>query len=254
MSYLGAIDPKEVKSRYLPSRNAAVNFWARGGGWRFDTLLEKEPETIEWIDSLPEGDVLWDIGANVGIYAIYAAMKGMKVVAFEPHFANYFQLCINIILNNLQERVMPLCFALSSGKSVGTINLASLDFGASMATFGSDLDFRGNPYKPVFRQGMVGCDIDSLIADFGMAAPNHLKIDVDGIELDIVKGGEKTFAAESVKSISIELIDTDRAQVEGVGEAMKKAGLQFVHKLQNIAFALPETRDVMNFLYRRDVE
>jgi hypothetical protein len=101
---------------------------------------------------------------------------------------------------------------------------------------------------------MVGCDIDSLIADFGIAPPNHLKIDVDGIELDIVKGGEKTFAAETVKSISIELIDTDRAQVEGVGAAMEKAGLQFVHKLQNIAFALPETRDVMNFLYRREIE
>ena len=40
----------------------------------------------------------------------------------------------------------------------------------------------------------------------------------------------------------------------GNPRSQRKAGLQFVHKLQNIAFALPETRDVMNFLYRRDVE
>ena len=41
--------------------------------FRINTFSSKEPETLEWIDSIPEGSVLWDIGANVGLYSCYAA-------------------------------------------------------------------------------------------------------------------------------------------------------------------------------------
>ena len=43
---------------------------------RAETLFTKEPDMIDWIDSFPEDFVLWDIGANVGIYSIYAGLKG----------------------------------------------------------------------------------------------------------------------------------------------------------------------------------
>ena len=56
--------------------------------WRVDTLLSKEPETIKWIDEFDgEKKIFWDIGANVGIYSIYAVVKhqNIEVVSFEPH-------------------------------------------------------------------------------------------------------------------------------------------------------------------------
>jgi len=172
-------------------------------------------------------------------------------MAFEPHFANYYQLCVNIGLNGLQDRVTPLCLALADRKAIAAMNLASVDFGTSMSSFGEALDFRGRPYAPAFRQGMMGCDIDSLVRDFGVAIPNHVKIDVDGIELPIVRGATQMLAHPEVKSVSIELIETDAAQVEEVTELLARAGLRFLHKKQNSAFATPDTRDVLNFLYRR---
>ena len=42
---------------------------------RADTFSSKEPETLEWIDTVPEGAVLWDVGANVGLYSVYAALR-----------------------------------------------------------------------------------------------------------------------------------------------------------------------------------
>ena len=53
--------------------------------WRADSIYEKEPCTLEWIDSFAADDVLFDIGANVGMYTIWAAAtRGCRVFAFEP--------------------------------------------------------------------------------------------------------------------------------------------------------------------------
>ena len=236
----------------LNANGHTIHYAAHAAGWRYDTLLEKEPETIEWIDTFAPGETLWDIGANVGIYSMYAGVKGIKTFAFEPHFANYQQLCVTVAVNSLQDMVMPLCLAFAEKKSVSAIHLASLEIGTSMSNFGAALDFRGNAFEPAFRQGMIGYDIDSFVEDFGVEIPDHIKIDVDGIELAIVSGAQKTLANPKVQSVSIELIETDAAQVEAVTEIMERAGLHFIHKKQNIAFSTADTTDVLNFLYHRD--
>lgn len=43
-----------------------------------------EPETVAWIDDfIADGEVMWDIGANIGLYALYAALgPGIRVLAF----------------------------------------------------------------------------------------------------------------------------------------------------------------------------
>ena len=67
--------------------------------WRVTTFLTKEPETIEWIDTFAPGDVLFDIGANIGCYSIYAASRSVRVMAFEPESQNYALINQNIFLN-----------------------------------------------------------------------------------------------------------------------------------------------------------
>ena len=45
--------------------------------WRVNTFFSKEPETLEWIDNFKffKDGVFWDIGANIGLYSIYASLK-----------------------------------------------------------------------------------------------------------------------------------------------------------------------------------
>lgn len=220
--------------------------------WRFNTILTKEPDTIEWIDSFGSDDVLWDIGANIGIYSIYAALRGMRVFAFEPNFFNYFVLCANIALNDMGDLVTPLCLALSDRKAVGSLRLSSLDFGSS----GSGFSASATPRKTsTFQQGMIGFDIDSAISEFGLGVPTHVKIDVDGIEPGIVKGGAATFRDPRLRSVSVELDENNTKEVSLVSAVLEGAGLRLAGKGSSVEFnekynikGLDSTK---NFQFRR---
>ncbi len=60
--------------------------------WRARTLLEKEEGTVRWIrNSVRDGEVFYDIGANIGLYTLLAGYRVGAVggvYAFEPHVAN----------------------------------------------------------------------------------------------------------------------------------------------------------------------
>ena len=82
--------------------------------WRVTTFLTKEPETIEWIDTFSPGDVLFDIGANIGLYSIYAASRNIRVRAFEPESQNYALINQNIFLNGYGDRIACNAFGMES--------------------------------------------------------------------------------------------------------------------------------------------
>ena len=74
-----------------------------------DEFFTKEPETLDWIDKFENGKEkirFWDIGSNIGIYSIYAALKfeNIEVVSFEPSTSNLRLLTRNISINNLEEK------------------------------------------------------------------------------------------------------------------------------------------------------
>ena len=65
--------------------------------YRNDTFFTKEPETLEWIDKFTKNSVFWDVGANVGLYSIYAAKtRDCNVTAIEPSVFNLELLAKNI--------------------------------------------------------------------------------------------------------------------------------------------------------------
>jgi FkbM family methyltransferase len=160
------------------------------------TLLTKELDTIQWIDNM--SGVLYDIGANVGTYSIYAGLKGIEVYAFEPEAQNYALLNQNIRLNNLNN-VHAFCLALWDTQKLDYLNLSTLEAGGSLHSFGEELDYRLKAFNPVFKQGCVGMPLDAI----NLKAPDHIKIDVDGFEHLVLKGGEKTI--KQAKSVLIEL-------------------------------------------------
>jgi len=178
----------------------------------------KEPETIEWIENMiSPGDVFYDIGANIGAYSLVAARfhKGdVQVFAFEPSFLNFDQLNRNIYLNHCESTITPVHVALAEKKGVGRFYYHNLKTGGALHSFGNPLDCHHKPFIPVYSQTIYCYSIDELIEEFNMPAPHHIKLDVDGTELDILKGAQRTLSRPQVKTILVEVDSNDDAIME----------------------------------------
>jgi FkbM family methyltransferase len=166
--------------------------------WRVETFWTKEPETIAWIDSFLPGESFLDVGANIGLYSLYAASKGCKVLAVEPHPGNFASLAINK-RNNKHCSITPLRVAVGMNSEVGTFRCESYDAGSS----------DGGLIKKGRNEFPIGISsIDSLTKDLGPF--DHIKIDVDGEEDLVVLGMCVSLREGAFKSCLIEVDDRNR--------------------------------------------
>lgn len=199
-------------------------------------LIAREPETIEWIDGFDTPCRLWDIGANVGAYALYATLRPeVSVVAFEPSPASYAALCRNIETNRRGDQVQALCLALSDRTRLGSLNMSSTNAGNSFNSFESAEDCFGRPLDIRFRQATVGFAIDDFRRLFGIPPPNYLKIDVDGIEAQILDGAAETLRDPALRSVLIELEHADTERNAAIVERLERAGFALARRGANQA-------------------
>jgi FkbM family methyltransferase len=174
--------------------------------WRCQTYSTKEPETLDWIDSFTAGDVFFDIGANIGLYSLYAAKAGCRVFAFEPEARNYSRLVANIMRNGF-DRAAAYCLALSDEEKVDHLFVSGSDPGDSQHSFGSPNEMF--PRAGQVPQGCLAMSVDRLCFDFGLPVPNHIKIDVDGIEERILAGARRVLGDPALRTLLVEVAHLD---------------------------------------------
>jgi FkbM family methyltransferase len=185
----------------------------------------KEPWTVRWLEErLRDGDVLYDVGANVGAYSLIAAAiagPGTRVFAFEPGYASYAALCDNVRLNRAEAVVVPLPILL--GERTGLVTLGYRDVAPGAAEHSLD------PEAPAaHRQEVLGYRLDDLVGLLGLPEPSLLKIDVDGAEAAVLAGAAQTLAGAGVRSVLVEL---ERDGAEAAVEALGQAGLKLVDRI-----------------------
>jgi FkbM family methyltransferase len=176
---------------------------------RADTYATKEPETIEWLRDNPrDGDVFYDVGANIGLYSLYAAKlrPACSVFAFEPESHNFGSLCGNLLLNQV-ENATPCFFPLSSHETFAPFYVYDLRPGGALHSLGRPSFLRAGP--PLLKTGAIAVTIDVLVSRHGLPAPNLLKLDVDGNEEQILDGAAAVLASGSLRSILVEVTAPD---------------------------------------------
>jgi len=186
---------------------------SRHGTRRTKTLFIKEPTTVPWIDTFKAGEVVYDVGANVGLYSTYAAaVRKCRVYAFEPEALNYAEVNKNIYINNIDELMTAYCAAVSDEQAISVLHLGSFAIGWSHHdfrenTWTKDKNFGGHVVKREgrMRQGSLSVTLDAMVDSGAAEPPHHIKIDVDGIEARVVRGAKKTIASPTLKTILLEV-------------------------------------------------
>ncbi len=161
--------------------------------WRAETFWNKEPETLKWIESFEPGSYFADVGANIGQYSLYAALLGHKVFAYEPQPANFQALLRNIGLNKFLDLITAYPFALADKQKITSLKIGPND---TAGKSGTQFQVHGNYFVQCIK-----------LAGYN----DYIKIDVDGIELDIVKGMD--LKSEGFKSALIEVSPDNQKEI-----------------------------------------
>lgn len=192
----------------------------------------KEPWTVEWLlQRLRGGDVLYDVGANVGAFSLIAAKHcGATVVAFEPGYATFARLCENVQLNACADRIIPVPLPLSDRSGILSLQYRSLEPGQSRHRMGEaawrpeDSTLRKRYVQPVCAMAL-----DAAVSTFDLPLPAAMKIDVDGAELRVLRGASTLLAGTALRSL---LIEIDHGQFDDVHDLLADAGFALENRIE----------------------
>jgi len=225
--------------------------------WRVDTLFLKEPETLEWIDTFDNNKefIFWDIGANIGLYSIYASIKhkNVSVVSFEPSTSNLRILSRNVSINKLQDKIkinqLPLTDIENKYQSM---NESEFIEGYSMNTFGKSIDFEGKNLDAKNSYKILGTSLNYLIKNNILDFPKYIKIDVDGIEHIVLRGASNFLSDKRIKSILVELNENFSSQYNEVLNIMQTCNFSLKHKKRADKFYSEKHSKVFNYIFEKN--
>ncbi|WP_261556539.1 FkbM family methyltransferase [Frankia tisae] len=148
-----------------------------------------------FLDLIGQTDRLIDVGANVGLFTILAASKGVPVSAVEPSPMNLAQLYRNLRLNQSEGvEVFPVAASDCCG-------LAELYGGGQ----GASLRPQWGGMAATYSNLVPAHTLDGLFADRLQSQRLLIKIDAEGMEFPILRGADRLLAADPSPTWIIEV-------------------------------------------------
>ena len=188
----------------------------RNRSWWLRDPLESERVPFAILRRLVRpGDVVYDIGANLGLYTRYlvTALGAARVVAFEPAADNRVLLERNLALAGLGERVAVLPLAIGDEDSSAEFQVDDMQSASgtlSKVTGGAPCVGRGNLGLGPLTTEVACRSLDSLAAE-GLPRPDVIKVDVEGAEALLLRGARRLLR-EAGPSLLIELHGAELAR------------------------------------------
>ena len=192
-------------------------------GSNINPILSQEMETC-----LSQDSYFLDIGANIGYFSILAALKyKAQVFAFEPSPRELKRLYRNIALNNCTQIV---CYPYGVGAKEETLHLNLTDYQNPSMNFITKVPSTGSisvMVKP----------IDQILNSHNLEGIKLCKIDVEGFEMEVLKGMENSFnqmrGCHYVVEVSPEYLRKANATVEQVYDFFEKRAYKPLRGKQN---------------------
>lgn len=151
----------------------------------------------ELLAAVNKGDTVWDVGANIGVYAAQFVERGASnVVCFEPAPA---------AVEALRQRFAAASHA-ASPVHIVPIALSNqrgtAQFSADGASPNNQIG-RADDSKPTIEIQVRSAD--EALVEFALPHPNVMKIDVEGYEQEVVEGASQVLSSRSLRSVFVEV-------------------------------------------------
>lgn len=169
-----------------------------------DMIDKKDPEQSVkkiFLENIASGDVVIDVGANIGDYALIASKKvenSGKVLAFEPLSETFSILKRNLLLNEIMH-CQP--FQKAVGEKPDIVNLYKSNASGTMGHLDSSL----NGQNLIKKSEVEVITIDDLLNSNNIKNVNMMKIDVEGFEHEVLLGCLQSFKEKKIKKILCEV-------------------------------------------------
>lgn len=165
---------------------------------QIDGLFSEHEFLSRTVEGVGAGGVFYDIGANIGLFGLLVAARGrqngVRVVCFEPEPSNARRLKENVMLNGV-EGVVTVEQA-GVGAAPGKIRLFLAGYIGDHSMLADRKGGGESVEVPLV-------SIDEYCRTHG--SPTAMKIDVEGFELEVLRGASETLRSGVVKDIFLEL-------------------------------------------------
>jgi FkbM family methyltransferase len=170
-----------------------------------DARPRLDKNTVEWIrECVGIGEVMYDLDAGLGMYAVLAARyHGAVVVAFEPGYAAFNDLCDNVRVNGCDGSVLSLPLALADWDGLGELKFPTGMAGQSKHTLrAADWRIRrASGDEGTVRQSVCTLTLDEAVHRYGLPSPNHLRFGASAATASVLAGAADLLALDTLKTI-----------------------------------------------------
>lgn len=225
--------PEEARKKVLlgyPGSTARVLATPETRPTRRKGVLVLDEATVAWLDEhVHPGDVVYDIGAGVGPYALVVAMhRGGLSVAFEPGFASFKRLCDNLLLNGCSRSVIPLPIALGDRAGLLDLEYAGEAGGRGHTLTGREWrpgqDAIGAPYT----QPVCAERLDDVVARYRLPAPHVMRLALRRGAAAVLRGADARLRDPRLRSVLVTVkseaeADAVTAVLQGYGFVASRA-------------------------------
>jgi FkbM family methyltransferase len=153
------------------------------------------------VDFIPQsGWTVFDVGANIGVFTVLQATQGARVYSFEPNPESYSRLSRNVAANKLGGCVRLFPTALGDERGMGSLHVVGGGTTAGVVT-------RVRAGASASGVAVPIATLDEVVSTLPELSIDLLKIDAEGSEVAILRGGERTL--DQVQRIVVEYHSRD---------------------------------------------
>jgi FkbM family methyltransferase len=224
-------------------RNGLNKGLRRRGGLGWLPVENHTPETLFWKALDLKDKVVYDVGAFHGLLTMFFARQARLVVAWEPNSRNRQRLNQNIHLNAFTN-VVVRPYGLSNCAALAEMTIDPLEPGTASVAAGMAA---GSEHETI--------ELRTLDQEEGLAPPDLIKIDVEGFELEVLEGAERTLASRPALFLEMHGRDAEdkRRRVTAIVEHLWKIGYRDILHVESRSRITPENAPVaaQGHLYAR---